>query len=133
MERMLWWAGEVRAVREFEFPEPWELSPQNPEPGAPASIEHCCDCMKGSDGGLEFHYNYFSYVWKSKNREFRGRSYNDDIYRIVVFLPFVELDVPALQPEVLWLQRRFNEIDTFEKNGDGYVRRWKLKPIRSQH
>ncbi len=77
---------------------------------------------------MNYYYNFLYYAWTIANEEVYARAYLDTPEEISIFVPCERLkgDV-AFAPVLRYLQRRFVNIRTFERAGDGYVLRYRLR------
>lgn len=99
----------------------------DPEPGAPDEIVHGCD-YDFDGASMSYYYNFLGYVWVLNGESITARAYLDDISCVSLFAPFERVArEPAFAPILGFLQRRFSYIQTFERSGDGYVLRYKLR------
>lgn len=117
------WSWKMNAnVQLFELP-----VAEEPEPGQPDRIQHGCDY--DFDGSrMNYYYNFLYYAWTIADEEVYARAYLDMPEEISIFVPYERLkgDV-AFAPLLRYLQRRFVNIRTFERAGDGYVLRYRLR------
>jgi hypothetical protein len=100
---------------------------EEPEPGQPDGIMHGCDY--DFDGrSMSYYYNFLVYTWTIAGDEVRARSYLSEPQEISIFIAYERLKRdPLLQPMLRYLQRRYLEIKTFERDGEGYVLRYRLR------